>query len=124
MPEGISIGESELEIMKVLWKAGEAVNSQYISSAVADKGWKRTTIATFLTRLCEKGAISAEKRGNLYYYTAVLTKKEYRRGRTKSLITDLFDGSARELAASLFEEGLTEEDIRELRELRERGEEG
>ena len=122
MPEGISIGESELEIMKVLWRAGEAVNSQYIAAAVADKGWKRTTIATFLARLCEKGAVRAEKRGNLHYYTAVLTKKEYRRGMTKSLITNLFDGSARELAASLFEDGLTEDDIRELRAILERGE--
>ena len=57
----INIGEAELEIMKVLWKAGEPVNTQYINEAVEEKGWKRTTISTFLTRLVDKGAVSSEK---------------------------------------------------------------
>lgn len=59
--ESISIGESELEIMKVIWRAGMPINSTTISEAVKDKGWKRTTIATFLARLVEKEAISAKK---------------------------------------------------------------
>ena len=112
----ISIGEAELEIMKVLWKAGEAVNTQYINKAVESKGWKRTTISTFLTRLCEKGAVTSAKRGNMYYYTPLLSKRDYRRAQTRSLIRSLYDGSAKELAASLFEEEtLSEEDVKELR---------
>ena len=112
----ISIGDAELEIMKFLWKAGEAVNTQYIGKAVESRGWKRTTISTFLTRLCEKGAVKSEKRGNMYYYTPLISKRDYRRAQTRSLIRSLYDGSAKELAASLFEEEtLSEEDIRELR---------
>ena len=113
----ITIGEAELEIMKVLWKAGGPVNSQYINSEVSGRGWKRTTVATFLTRLCEKEAIKAEKDGSCYYYEALLSKAEYRKSQTKSLIKNLFDGSARELAAALFDEGLTEKDIEELRHI-------
>ena len=73
----ISIGESELEIMKVLWNAKEPITSVDIGKAVAEHGWKKTTIATFLTRLTEKGAISAQKRGKLYYYTPMISAKEY-----------------------------------------------
>lgn len=120
----ISIGESELEIMKVLWKVDEKVPYSVISSAVEEKNWKKTTIATFLTRLSEKGAISAEKEGKIYYYKALLSEKDYRKNQTESLINSLFGGSVKEFAVSLFKDGsLSEEDLKELKAvIDERGE--
>ncbi len=115
MSANISIGDAELEIMKVLWKAGEPVNTQYISKAVKERKWKRTTISTFLTRLCEKGAVASEKCGNIYYYTPLISKRDYRRAQTWSLIRSLYDGSAKDLAAALFEEEtLTDDDVKDL----------
>lgn len=112
----INIGEAELEIMKVVWKADEPIGSAEIGSAVEEKGWKRTTIATFLARLVEKGALSAERRGKAWYYTARLTAKEYKKSQVKNLIRNLFDGSAQNLVASLFEEeAFSEKDIEELK---------
>ena len=114
----ITIGESELEIMKALWKAGEPVNTQYINKAVESKGWKRTTISTFLTRLVEKGAVEAEKRGNMYYYLPLISRKDYRRSQTRSLIKSLYDGSVKDFAAALFEEDtLSENEIKDLRSI-------
>ncbi|MCH5185508.1 MAG: BlaI/MecI/CopY family transcriptional regulator [Oscillospiraceae bacterium] len=114
--KNINIGEAELEIMKAVWKAGEPIGSAEIGKAVEDKGWKRTTIATFLARLVEKGALSAQKRGKAQYYTPVLTAKEYKKSQVKNLIRNLFDGSAQNLIASLFEEEtLSDNDIKELR---------
>ena len=114
----ITIGESELEIMKALWKAGEPVNTQYINKAVESKGWKRTTISTFLTRLVEKGAVEAEKRGNMYYYLPLISRKDYRRSQTRSLIKSLYDGSVKDFAAALFEENtLSENEIKDLRSI-------
>ena len=114
--KNINIGEAELEIMKVLWKSREPVNTQYISAAVEEKGWKRTTISTFLTRLVEKGVLSAERRGKQYYYTPLISQKEYRRSQTKNLIMSLYNGSIKDFAVSLFEEQkLSEEDIKELK---------
>jgi len=51
----INIGEAELEIMKVVWKSDDPIGSTAIGKAVEEKGRKRTTIATFLARLVEKG---------------------------------------------------------------------
>ncbi len=114
--ENINIGEAELEIMKVVWKANEPIGSAAIGKAVEGKGWKRTTIATFLARLVEKGALSAERRGKSWYYTPILTAKEYKKSQVKNLIKNLFDGSAQNLVASLFEEEqFSENDIKELR---------
>lgn len=122
--KNISIGEAELEIMKVIWKADEAITSLDIGKEVEEKGWKKTTIATFLARLVEKGALSAEKKGKLYYYTPLITEKEYRKSQTKNLIKTLYNGSVREFAVSFFEEQkFSDKDIEELRAIFEDKEE-
>ena len=122
--KNISIGDAELEIMKVIWKAKEPITSLDIGKEVEDRGWKKTTIATFLTRLVEKGALSAEKQGKLYYYTPLITEKEYRKSQTKNLIKTLYNGSVRDFAVSFFEEQkLSDDDIKELRSIFEDKEE-
>ncbi len=121
----INIGEAELEIMKVVWKAGEPIGSAAIGKAVEAKGWKRTTIATFLARLVEKGALSAERRGKAWYYTPILTAKEYRKSQVKRLIKNLFEGSAENLVAALFEEEeFSDKDIQDLKAIFENKEGG
>ena len=112
----ISIGSAELEIMKVIWKAKAPITSLDIGKEVEDKGWKKTTIATFLTRLVEKGVLSADKQGKLYYYTPLITENEYRKSQTKNLIKTLYNGSVRDFAVSFFEEQkLSDKDIQELK---------
>ena len=122
--KNISIGDAELEIMKVIWKAKEPITSLDIGKEVENKGWKKTTIATFLTRLVEKGALSADKQGKLYYYTPLITEKEYRKSQTKNLIKTLYNGSVRDFAVSFFEEQkLSDDDIKELKSIFEDKEE-
>ena len=122
--KNISIGDAELEIMKVIWKANEPVTSLDIGKAVEEHGWKKTTIATFLTRLVEKGALYAEKCGKLYYYTPLITEKEYKKAQTKNLIKTLYNGSVKEFAVSFFEEQkLSDKDIQELKAIFEDKEE-
>lgn len=66
----------------------------------------------------EKGVVSSEKQGNLYYYTPLISVKKYRKLQVKSLIKNLYDGSIKELAVSLFEDDtLSEEDIKELKDI-------
>ena len=80
----INVGEAELEIMKVIWKAKKSIGSTEIGKGVEGHGWKRTTIATFLARLVDKGAISAERRGKALYYTPIITAKEYKKAQVKN----------------------------------------
>lgn len=116
VPGNINIGDAELEIMKVLWNADEPVNTQYINEAVEKRGWKRTTISTFLTRLVQKEAVLSEKRGKSFYYSPLISQKEYRKSQTQNLIANLYNGSVKDFALSLFEEEkLSNEDINELR---------
>ena len=114
----INISDSELEVMKVIWNKNRPVTSLDIVEAFENKGWKKTTIGTFLTRLVEKGALSAEKQGKLYYYTPLISQKNYRMSQTKNLISNLYGGSIKDFAVSLFEEqSISEEDIKELKSI-------
>ncbi len=112
----INIGEAELEVMKVIWRSKGAISTSEIGKALESHGWKRTTISTFLSRLVDKGAIAAEKSGKTVFYTPLLTSKQYKKAQIKNLVGNVFDGSAKDLVASLFEEStFSVEDIAELK---------
>ena len=112
----INISDAELEVMKVIWNENRPITSLDIVEAFENKGWKKTTICTFLTRLVEKGALSAEKQGKLYYYTPLISQKDYRKSQTKNLISSLYGGSIKDFAVSLFEEqSISDEELKELR---------
>lgn len=71
------IQDAELEVMRVLWKAGRPAALADIRHALADRcGWEDSTVKTLLRRLCEKGAVALESRG---MYRAVITQAEYSR---------------------------------------------
>ena len=112
----INISDAELEVMKVIWNENRPITSLDIVEAFENNGWKKTTIGTFLTRLVEKGALSAEKQGKLYYYTPNISQKDYRKSQTKNLISTLYGGSIKDFAVSLFEEqSISDEELQELK---------
>ena len=114
--KNINISEAELEVMKVIWNEKKPVTSLDVGKAFETKGWKKTTIGTFLTRLVEKGALSAEKQGKLYYYTPLISRKDYRKFQTQNLISSLYGGSIKDFAVSLFEEqSISDEELKELK---------
>lgn len=112
------ITDSELEVMKLLWHAKNALPVTEIREQLQKtKGWEPATIKTLISRLVAKGAVRQEKR-NVYYYSPVITEKEYSSWATKDLITRIYNGKASELIASLVNSnGLTQNDIAELRDM-------
>jgi BlaI family penicillinase repressor len=112
------ITDSELEVMKLLWRTEDALPVTVIREKLQEsKGWEPATIKTLISRLVSKGVVRQEKR-NVYYYSPVITEKEYSSWATKDLITRLYNGKARDLIASLVNsEGLSQDDIAELRDM-------
>ena len=112
------ISDSELEVMKVLWEAGDALPITDLRTALqARKGWEATTIKTLVSRLVTKGALQQEKR-NVYYYRPLIGREEYSDWAAQDLVDRLFKGSARSLVATLFKsDGLSAEDLKELRDM-------
>ena len=118
MPKDLAgkISDSELEVMKLLWRAGASLSITEIREQLQQaKGWEPATIKTLVSRLVSKGAVRQEKR-NVYYYSPLISEEEYGSWATGDLITRLYNGSARDLVAALVHsDGLTREDIEELR---------
>ena len=112
------ISDSELEVMRVLWEAGEALPVTEIRQALQErKGWEATTVKTLIQRLLGKGAVSQEKR-KVFYYSPLVSEQEYNDWAANDLVRRLFRGSAKELVATLVKsEGLSAQDIDELRAL-------
>lgn len=112
------ISDSELEVMKLLWRSEDALSSTEIREELQKSmGWGATTIKTLISRLLGKEVISQEKR-NVFYYRALISEKEYNSWATGRLINRLYRGSAKNLVAALVDsEGLSAEDIEELRSM-------
>ena len=112
------ISESELEVMRVLWEAEDALPVTEIRRTLHErKGWEATTVKTLVHRLVQKGAVSQEQR-KVFYYRPLVSAQEYNDWAANDLVRRLFRGSAKELVATLVKsEGLSREDLSELRDL-------
>ena len=112
------VSESELEVMKVLWQAGDALPVNVIRETLQQTmGWEATTVKTLIGRLLAKGVIRQEKR-KVFYYAPLIREEEYQSWATENLVRKLYRGSAKKLVAALVQsKGLTQADIEELRAL-------
>jgi BlaI family penicillinase repressor len=112
------ISDSELEVMRVLWSIKQAMTLAEIRKPLSiNSEWEDSTIKTLLRRLHCKGVLKQEKR-DVYYYTPLVSEDEYEEYTTQTLINKLFQGSAKNLVASLVSSNqLSQEDICELRKM-------
>lgn len=115
MKEMSKISESELIIMKILWASGTYMSTQEISKQASDMiRWDRSTVRTLLSRLTDKGAVVSKKEKSLCYRAAI-TEAAYAQYKTRSLIDTLYQGSPKNLMASLVQsEGVSKEELKEL----------
>ena len=112
------ISDSELEVLRVLWRAGDALPVTEIRETLQkSRGWEATTVKTLISRLVTKGVLRQEKR-QVYYYSPLISEEEYNDWATHDLISRVYHGSARDLVAALVRsDGLSQADIDELRAL-------
>ena len=117
------ISDAELVLMKLLWRqGGSALYAELMEAPdIAARGWQKNTV---ITRLGEKGLVTAEKLGRRNRYTAAVTEAEYQAAQTRSLLDKLYQGEARGLVLTLLEQQLlSPEDYDELRTLWDQGKE-
>jgi len=110
------IADSELEVMRLLWREGRPLSFAEIRTELESKTqWSKSTIQTLVVRLRDKGAISAQTQ-YVTLYTPNVSEEEFIRAEGKSFVSKLFDGNAKKLVTSLCESGqLSESDIDELK---------
>jgi len=112
-----NLGEAELEIMQVIWKANAPVNSNFILKELQDRrNWKLSTLMTSLSRLVDKGFISCDRSVGVNLYTFLVSEDEYRTKESKNFLEKLYDNSVRNLIATLYDNKVIKDsDVEELR---------
>ncbi len=113
--KNITIADSELPVMKLLWEKGTLSGSEILARIEGNK----STIKTLLQRLVAKGAVTAEVvNSRTYLYTAAVEKQEYINSRRTGLIQKMFDGSAKKMLLNFVqEEKITKEDLQRLMDM-------
>ncbi len=70
-----SISESELDVLKVLWKRGPSMVREVNAELNKRKRrWAYNTVATLLARLREKGYVESEKSGVALVFKAIVSR--------------------------------------------------
>ena len=112
------ITDSELEVLKILWAADSALSLSVIRSSLQKATeWEAATIKTLLARLVSKNAVLQEKK-EVFYYSALVSEEEYNTWATERLINRLYKGRASNLVAALLNtDGISKDDIAELRQM-------
>lgn len=109
------LSESELYIMRSFWAHGP-MRTDELAGKVAERGWKPTTLLTFLSRLAAKGMLAVEKQGKSNLYRPLVTREEYGRGEGRAFLDQVYGGSARDFLAAMVEgQALSAAELAELK---------
>ena len=113
----IQLTQTEEVIMRFLWKRKKAFLKDLLNDFPDPKPAK-TTLATFLKRLTEKGVIAYYENSNKREYYPLIKKKDYSSNSIKKLIQNFFDNSAAELASfCTTETNLSKSELEDLRKI-------
>lgn len=119
------ISDAELEIMKIVWGNSERVTLfTYIMDELAVRGkpCQKNTLIVLLSRLMNKGFLSARKIGRRNEYTALVSETEYQTSQTKYFLDKIYEGSVKGLVSNLISgDLLADDEYEELRGLLEKG---
>ncbi len=112
----VKLFDSELKVMDVLWREGEAT-AKHISDVLGEEvGWNKNTTYTLIKRCIGKGAI--ERSEPKFMCHALISKEEVQKAETDELINKVYDGSADKLFAALLgSKKLSKEQIDNLKKI-------
>ncbi|MGW1771163.1 BlaI/MecI/CopY family transcriptional regulator [Streptomyces sp. NPDC002104] len=111
-------GELEASVLAALWAAGGPLSAAEVRVAIS-QDLARTTVATLLGRLCEKGMVGRRPGGRGFVYFAVQDAHGLTARRMHHALDEV--GEDRGIVLARFVQGLSSGDEAELRRLLEEG---
>ncbi len=117
MKENPSIGQLELEVLKVIWnEPGSSVN-EVTDRLLDQKEYARTTILTVVQRLHKKGFLTRNKEQGSFRYYPTESKEDVMGSLTQRFIQSTFEGSASNLIQHLTTSSLSTDELAEMRDI-------
>ncbi len=92
MTDSVPLTDLQIELMRVLWIQGEATVIEVHQRISQQRRLAQGTVATLLTRLEKKGAITHRTEGRQFVYRALVSETEVRRWMLAQVADRLFGG--------------------------------
>ena len=117
------LSASEWQVMQLLWKRPHTL-MELVAVLEKDIGWSKSTVATMVRRMEEKGIISYTEQGRTKVFSPALSREDVAARETNSLLRRAYNGSIGMLVNAMAQRNdLTKEDIEELYEILRKAEE-
>ncbi len=112
-----NLGEAELEIMQVIWKAKRPVTSSFILKELQGRRkWQLSTLMTSLSRLSDKGFVSCDRSTGSNLYIPVISENDYKTKESKHFLEKIYNNSIKNMVVTLYSNKVIQNsDIEELR---------
>ncbi len=98
-----NLGQAELEILQIVQDQQPVTVGDLARQVAADTGKARTTVATMVSRLLEKGFLTRKKLSGKFHYSARLSKTDLNRGLVQQFVEHTLGGSLSPFLAYLVE---------------------
>ena len=117
------LSASEWQVMQQLWKRPHTL-MELVAVLEKDIGWSKSTVATMVRRMEEKGIISYTEQGRTKVFSPTLSREDVAARETNSLLRRAYNGSIGMLVNAMAQRNdLTKADIEELYEILRKAEE-
>ena len=118
-----SLSAGEWRVMEVLWEAPRTLME--LVRLLGDRaGWAKSTVATMVRRMEDKGLIRGEQAGRAKVFHPCVAREEAAAAETESLLSKVYNGSVGLMVNTLVQRGkLSRGELDELYAILERAEE-
>ncbi len=114
----IRVTNSEWYVMNCLWEEHPRTLMQLVPLLDERVGWSKSTSATMVRRMSEKGLIGYEENGKTKYFYPKVKKEDVVVQETRDFLQRIYDGSIGMMMSALVRQNdLSREDIKELQEI-------
>lgn len=119
LEEGRDLTSCETLIMKTIWDEGGDISAIDLRRKLKErygKDYSRTTLATFLIKMSDKGFVKNYREGRNAYIHAVKSEDDYKREMLEDTKQFWFEGKTADLISALFgKHKVSKEEIAEIR---------
>lgn len=118
-----NLSHSEWQVMECLWRRPHTL-MELVATLSEQIGWSKSTVATMVRRMEEKGTITFMEQGRTKIFFPTISREEVASRETKSLLQRAYNGSVGMLVNAMAQHNdLSKADIDELYEILRKAEE-
>lgn len=115
-----NVSNSEWYVLECLWESAPKTLMQIVEECREKAGWAKSTTATMVKRMGEKGLIRYEEGGRAKLFYPLVKRENVAVRQTREFLQRIYHGSVGIMMNTLAnQDGLTEKDFQELEEFLE-----